>query len=52
MKITRRNVKLAWKYRHFLWKYRRLIQHRREIAVVAMTCAAVGAGVLLHRSYR
>jgi len=52
MKITRRNVKLAWKYRHFLWKYRRLIQRRREIAAVAMTCAVVGAGVLLRRSYR
>jgi len=52
MKITRRNVKLAWKYRHFLWKYRKLIQYRREIAAIAMTGAIVGAGVLLKRSYR
>jgi len=52
MKITPRNVKLAWKYRHFLWKYRKLIQYRHEIAAIAMTGVVVGAGVLLKRSYR
>jgi len=52
MKLTTRNVKLAWKYRHFLWKYRKLIQHRHEIAAFALAGALVGAGVLLKRAYR
>jgi hypothetical protein len=29
-----------------------LIQHRHEIAAIAMTGALVGAGVLLKRAYR
>jgi hypothetical protein len=47
MKLNARNVKLAWKYRHFLWKYRNLIRHRREIAGAAVALAAVAAGVML-----
>jgi hypothetical protein len=52
MKLTSRNVKLAWRYRHFLWRYRKIIQYRHEIAAIAITGAVVGAGVLLKRSYR
>jgi hypothetical protein len=47
MKINARNVKLAWKYRHFLWKYRNLIRHRREIAGAVVGLAALTAGVVL-----
>jgi len=52
MKITQKRVQLAWKYRHFLWKYRKLIQYRHEIAAIATVGAVLGAGVLLKRAYR
>jgi hypothetical protein len=47
MKLTKRNVRLAWKYRGFLWKYRNVIRHRREIGAVAVAGAAIGLGMLL-----
>ena len=50
MKLTTRNVKLAWKYRRVLWKYRNLIRHRREIAAFALAGVALGAGVWIKRS--
>jgi hypothetical protein len=49
MKLSVRNVKLAWKYRRFLWKYRNLIRRRREIAGFAAAGAVLAAGVLLRR---
>ena len=52
MKLTRRNVKLAWKYRRALWKYRNVIRHRREIAGVAMAGAAIAAALMIRRSRR
>lgn len=42
MKLTKRNIKLAWKYRGLLWKYRHAIRRRRQIAGMA---AAAGAAV-------
>jgi uncharacterized membrane protein len=36
-------VKLAWKYRKALWKYRGLIRHRWDVAAVAATGAVVAA---------
>ena len=50
MKLTTRNVKLAWKYRRALWKYRNVIRHRREIAGVAMAGAAFAAVIMMRRS--
>lgn len=52
MKITERNVKLAWKSRRTLWKYRCLIRRRREIAGVAVAALAIGACVVAHRALR
>jgi hypothetical protein len=52
MKISARNVKLAWKYRHFLWKYRNVIRHRREIMGVAAAAGAMAAGMMLRRTGR
>jgi hypothetical protein len=52
MKLSARNVRLAWKYRHFLWKYRNLIRHRREIAATAVALGALGAAVMLRRHAR
>ena len=48
MKTTTK-LKLGWKYRSYLWKYRGLIRHRREIMGIALGCAAVGAGLLVRR---
>jgi hypothetical protein len=47
MKLTKRNLKLAWKYRGFLWRYRNVIRHRREIGAVAAAGVALGVGMLL-----
>ena len=53
MKITKRRLKLAWRYRGLLWRYRGLIRNRRPIAAA---CAAAGmvlaAGVLAKRAQR
>jgi hypothetical protein len=39
---TREKLKIAWKHRRTLWKYRELLQHRRELAA-----AAVAVGVFV-----
>jgi hypothetical protein len=44
MKITMRRIRLAWKYRRPLWRYRAVIRHRREIAGAA--AAGLGAAAL------
>ena len=36
MKTTTK-LKLAWKYRRPLWKYRNVLRHRYDIAAVAAT---------------
>jgi hypothetical protein len=38
---------LAWKYRRPLWKYRKLLARRREIAGAAIVGAFVLASVML-----
>jgi hypothetical protein len=53
MKLTKRNVRLAWKYRGFLWKYRNLIRHRREICgVAAAATGAIALGIVALRRAR
>lgn len=49
MKLTKRNVKLAWKYRGFLWKYRNWIRRRREIGGVAAAVGAIAVGMMMRR---
>jgi len=49
MKLTKRNIKLAWKYRGMLWRYRNIIRRRRQIGGVAAAAGAVAIGVLLRR---
>lgn len=51
MKLTKRNVKMAWKYRGMLWKYRNAIRRRRQIAGMAAAGAAVGMGMMLWRRF-
>jgi len=49
--MTLRKLKLGWRYRRQLWKYRKLIRHRKEIAMAAAAgIGAIGA-VLLLRGY-
>jgi hypothetical protein len=36
-----KKLKFAWKYRNYLWKYRKLLRHRKAIAG-AMMAAGVG----------
>jgi hypothetical protein len=43
-------VKLAWKDRRPLWKYRKLLAHRHEIAAAALAGAAMLGFVLLKRT--
>jgi hypothetical protein len=45
--MTVGKMKLAWKYRRPLWRYRKLLAHRREIAGAAIAGAAILAGVML-----
>jgi len=46
---TPRKLKIAWKYRKQLWKYRWAVRHRREIAGWALAAGAIAAGILLMR---
>ena len=39
-------IRLAWKYRRQLWKYRSWIRHRKEIMGIAAACAAIGAALI------
>jgi hypothetical protein len=51
MKITRRRLKFAWKYRGWLWRYRSLIRNRRPIAAALVAAgAAFAAGALAKRA--
>jgi len=51
MKLTKRNVKLAWKYRGMLWRYRNVIRRRRQIGGVAIAAGAVAAGMFMRRRW-
>jgi len=51
MKLTKRNVKLAWKYRGMLWRYRNVIRRRRQIGGVAAAAGAFAVGMLLRRRW-
>jgi len=44
---TSTRMKLAWKYRRPLWRYRRLLRHRYEIAALAATGLAITMGWLM-----
>ena len=52
MKLTKRRIKLAWKYRGLLWRYRGLIRRRREIALAMAAGMILAAGVLVRRGHR
>jgi len=45
--LNLRKLKLGWKYRRQLWKYRKLIRNRRTIAAAAAGLLGVGAVILL-----
>jgi hypothetical protein len=50
MKITRK-IRLAWKYRQAIWKYRKLYRYRRELGGLAIAGAVLGIAALLpHRA--
>jgi hypothetical protein len=44
--------KLAWRYRKQLWKYRKLIMHRKEIAGALAATAIITAVVLTRGSWQ
>ena len=50
MKITRK-IRLAWKYRQAIWKYRKLYRYRRELGGLAVAGVVLGIAALLpHRA--
>jgi hypothetical protein len=46
--MTVRKMKFAWKYRRPLWKYRKLVARRREIAGAAIAGATILALMMLN----
>ena len=47
---TLTKMKLGWKYRRPLWKYRKVIRHRNKIGGLTLAAAAmIGAGILVRR---
>jgi hypothetical protein len=50
MKITTK-IRLAWKYRRAIWKYRKLYRYRRELGGMALAGVLLGIAALLpHRA--
>lgn len=49
---TATKIRLGWKYRKFLWKYRGLIRHRKEIAAVVASGALIAAALWIKRADR
>jgi hypothetical protein len=49
---TIRKLKFAWKYRRPLWKYRRLIRHRKAVAGGAALAGAAAAAWAFASWYR
>lgn len=47
---TLTKLEVGWKYRRQLWKYRKLIRRRREIAAIAVL-AGIGAGIYWNRQH-
>jgi hypothetical protein len=48
---TLTKLKVGWKYRRQLWKYRKLIRRRREIAATIAVLAGIGAGIYWNRQH-
>ena len=46
-KVTK--VRLAWKYRKQLWRYRGLIRHRKDLAVIAAFGTAIAVAAFSRR---
>lgn len=44
---TSTKLRLAWKYRAPLWKYRKLIRHRKKIAAGLLTAGAVAVAAVV-----
>jgi len=50
--MTLKQIRFAWKYRRPLWKYRKLIARRKQIAAIASVAgAAILATALLRRAH-
>jgi hypothetical protein len=47
--MTIKKLKFTLKHRKFLWRYRRLLRHRREIAGLAFGSAALATGIFIMR---
>lgn len=46
---TQTKLKMAWKYRRYLWKYRNVIRHRKAIGgAVAVGMAGLAVWFLIH----
>ena len=57
MKITKRKLKLAWRYRGLLWRYRGIIRsalrvRHQIVPTLAVAGTIVAAGVLAKRAQR
>jgi hypothetical protein len=43
-------IRLAWKYRSHLWRYRKLIRRRKQVAAILATGAGAAIAYLAYRS--
>jgi hypothetical protein len=48
--MTIGKMKFAWKHRRMIWKYRRLLRHRKAIMGGAAAAAALAGMVLASRA--
>lgn len=45
-------IRLGWRYRRQLWRYRGLIRHRKQIMGIAAAGAAIAAALLIGARHR
>ena len=50
MKLTKKNIKMAWKYRGMLWKHRNAIRRRKQIGL-AVAAGAFALGTMMWKRW-
>ena len=51
MKLNKKNIKMAWKYRGMLWKYREAIRRRKQIGGFAAAAGALALGTMIWKRW-
>jgi hypothetical protein len=51
MKLTKKNLRMAWKYRGMLWRYRNAVRRRKQIGGLAAAAGALALGTVFWKRW-